>query len=107
MILDREGWFKRNLATLLAPILGLAIVFSGGLVGYGKLEAEISSYRMEVSRLDVKVAEINAKVDAHHNDSERHMDPQKWDLLMDAVRENKQATQAVESLILRTHRIQQ
>ena len=89
----KERWLKKN-ATF---ALTLALVLCSCLITYGKFESELTSSRMELYRLNVRITEVNAKVDAHHNDSSIHMDSVKWELLNAKI-------DGLEKLIIDTHR---
>ena len=96
----RESFVKHNAAALLAILVTLGLACGGAFIAWGNLKAENSSNQVAIVRLEIDIAKVNAKVDAHNNDSSIHMDAVKWELLNNKI-------DGIQELITHNHRMTQ
>lgn len=94
VFVSEESWMKRNAIPIFTAIISLGIILGTFLITYGRVTSEVANYEKELAsfhadlvRQDLRIAEVNAKVDAHHQDFARHLDPDKWNLIMSQLQE--------------------
>jgi hypothetical protein len=95
VLVKQESWLKRNAIPLLTAIISVAVILGTFVTKMAGYESELATIRIEQTKIETHLTDLNLKVDGHHIDTVRHLDGRQWELLQNQILE-------IQNL-LRTH----